>query len=298
MSDDALRAAAFEFSPQSAVLVDAAHGRILGCNRAFSILLGYSEEELIDRRLDVILPVRARDAMYDALEATRTSPLLAHETTLPLRREDETEVSVRVRCRWIDEGATMGDRAVITVDELLASPDSRDAFFSMLAHELRNRLSNLRLAVQILRREPEPYGSRWPWGLQVMEQQVGGISTLIDDLLDVSRMARGRLTLKREPVEVSKAVDTAVERWRARQDDRPPQVDAHVNTSDAMVAGETDRLIQIVDRLLELASAGQEPLSVKTFEEGREVAVVVGGPGLKPGAFSNDLDLFAAAARA
>ncbi|MEL7370517.1 MAG: histidine kinase dimerization/phospho-acceptor domain-containing protein, partial [Myxococcota bacterium] len=253
MSDDALRAAAFEFSPQSAVLVDAAHGRILGCNRAFSILLGYSEEELIDRRLDVILPVRARDAMYDALEATRTSPLLAHETSLPLRREDETEVSVRVRCRWIDEGAATGERAVITVDELPNSPDSRDAFFSMLAHELRNRLSNLRLAVQILRREPEPDGSRWPWGLQVMEQQVTGLTMLTDDLLDVSRMARGRLSLKREPVDVAAAVDAAIERWKARQDGPPLEIDVRMDASDALIAGETERLIQIIDRLIDLA---------------------------------------------
>ena len=306
MIDDTLRAAAFEFAPQSTAVIDIERGRILACNRAFSVLLGYSEEELVDRPLSIIVAHASQKTMQDALQATRTSPLLGHATSLHLRREDDTDVQVHMRCRLIDDGPSPV-RAVIAVDEMTPTHDDQDAFFAMLAHELRNRLSNFRLAVQLLDREDVPAGSRWRWGLSVMAQQVADLSQLTDDLLDVSRMARGRLAPKRETIDFRGLVtDVVRDRPKPSRSDAESEDTATVEfvdtidpTQTATVRGDTERLKQVLALLLEIAQTPEsETLQLWLSADDDNVRVQVRGPGIQPGLFPDDLDMFAAAARA
>ena len=322
MNDDALRASAFQFAPHSSAILDAERGRILACNRAFSVLLGFSEEELVDRPIDVIVPEDHRNQMRAALRATRTSPLLGYETTLPLCREDGAHMRVRMRCRLVDDGDGGPVRAIIAIEELTPNTDHQDAFFAMLAHELRNRLSNFRLAVQILDREDVPAGSRWRWGLSVMDQQVGELTQLTDDLLDVSRMARGQLSPRHEPVDLT-ALVRAVARAPAANDAVPADSAHHADHANdtkpssetsashsvtdlveedgpaRTVFGDPQRLMQVVSLLVELARAPDgDGVHLTLTDDGERARLAVRGDGIDPHLFPNDLDLFAAAARA
>lgn len=299
MSDDALRALGFQFASQSAALIDLADRRLLACNRAFSVLLGYSEEELVDRPLDTLIPESSVGALREALEATRTSPLSGHDTVLPLRREDGTEVRVRLRSRLIEESGGSSGRVVVGVDEIEPRSSKQDAFFDMLAHELRNRLSNLRLTVQVLNREEAPAGSRWGWGLAAIDQEVAELDQLTNDLLDVSRMARGRVRPGRAPVDLVAAARAAEGAWVDRGDADAPALRVKAPTGPMVVWGDDQRLQQVISLIATLAATPDaQNIDVSLVVNADCAHLTVVGPGLEPSLFPNDFDLFAAAARA
>ena len=311
MNDDALRVAGFQFAPQASAVVDLEQGRILGVNRALCVLLGYSEEELIDQPFDQLASTDDRQAFRDAVQATRSSPLLGYETCLPLRREDGSDLRVRLKSRLIDEGMGAPIRAVVTVDELCgdeneappeapASSDDqdRDAFFAMLAHELRNRLSNFRLAVQILRREDAAPDSRWGWGLSVIDQQVIELAQMTDDMLDASRLMRGGLKPQQAPLDLVPLVETAVAQ-RQNASNRRTHIDLKVPPRPVAVLGDPPRLQQIVSLLLNVAYMPDvERLGVALTVDGEQACLTVRGPGLQPQLFTEHLDMFAAATQA
>src|SRR5262249_42972960 len=89
----------------------------------------------------------------------------------------------------------------------------KDEFLATLAHEMRNPLAPIRQAAQISR-SPKATEAQLKWSREVIERQVQHMSRLLDDLLDVSRITRGKLALRRENVELAAVVDTAVETAR------------------------------------------------------------------------------------
>jgi CheY-like chemotaxis protein len=78
---------------------------------------------------------------------------------------------------------------------------NKDEFLAMLAHELRNPLAPIHNALQLLRMQPSAGQSQW--AQEVIQRQLACLSRLVDDLLDVSRITRGKIALTREPVEVA-----------------------------------------------------------------------------------------------
>ena len=98
--------------------------------------------------------------------------------------------------------------------EALREEDRRkDEFLAMLAHELRNPLAPILHAVQVLRRL-DPTTPEQAWCEEVIERQTAHLTRLVDDLLDISRITQGKVTLQREPVELAAIVGRAVETVR------------------------------------------------------------------------------------
>src|SRR5256885_5925180 len=89
----------------------------------------------------------------------------------------------------------------------------QDEFLATLAHELRNPLAPLRNAVQILRMQAS-ISPQSQWAQDVIDRQIHHMTRLIDDLLDVSRITRNKLELRRERIELSEVVRVAVETSR------------------------------------------------------------------------------------
>jgi signal transduction histidine kinase len=138
----------------------------------------------------------------------------------------------------------------LRVLEKLKEVDRRkDVFLATLAHELRNSLSPIHNAVQVLRLK----GADIPdlcWGRNVIEHQLTHMTRLIDDLLDISRIARDKLELRKERVELAEVVRAAVETSRPLIEEFGHQLTVTLPTEPIYLYGDLMRLTQVYMNLL------------------------------------------------
>ncbi len=134
----------------------------------------------------------------------------------------------------------------------------KDEFLAMLAHELRNPLAPIRTAVQLLRLKelPEAHSAR---ARDTIDRQVEHLVCLIDDLLDVSRITRGMITLQREPVPASAIVARAIEITRPAIDAKRHELILDLADDPLTVEGDRTRLVQIIGNVLHNATKFMEP---------------------------------------
>jgi PAS domain S-box-containing protein len=129
----------------------------------------------------------------------------------------------------------------------------RNEFLAMLAHELRNPLAPIRNAVAILARK----GSQDPevaWSQAVIERQIGQLSRLIDDLLDIERISRGKFTLQKEPVSLELVVDMALEASRPNINAAGHHLSVLLPSERVVLEGDAARLAQVFGTLLKNAA--------------------------------------------
>ncbi len=137
-----------------------------------------------------------------------------------------------------------------------AANRAKDEFLAMLGHELRNPLAPIVTAVHLLRLQ-----GRSGRELDVIDRQVGHLTRLVDDLLDVSRITRGKVELKREMIELAEVVSRALETVSPLLELRLHPVLVEVPARGLVVDGDVGRLVQVVSNLLTNASKYSEPSS-------------------------------------
>ncbi len=125
----------------------------------------------------------------------------------------------------------------------------KDEFLAMLAHELRNPLAPILNAVQLLRLT-EGDGEVIQSASEIMERQIGQIVRLVDDLLDVSRITRGKIELRQERVELASAVNHAVEATRPLVQSLNHGLTVTLPPQPIYLCGDSTRLAQIIGNLL------------------------------------------------
>ncbi|MFO7178867.1 MAG: ATP-binding protein [Pseudomonadota bacterium] len=159
----------------------------------------------------------------------------------------------------------------------------RDEFLALLGHELRNPLAPIVTALQILKLRGESSGER---ERAVIERQVRHMVQLVDDLLDVSRLTRGKLNLQRERVELSSVVERAVEKASPLLEEFCHHLRVSVPPG-LVVCADSDRLAQVFANLLTNA-AKYTPrggnVAVRAARSGRRIRVDVtdDGTGIAP----------------
>jgi CheY-like chemotaxis protein len=171
----------------------------------------------------------------------------------------------------------------------------------MLAHELRNPLAPIRNAAHTLALLGTP-DDRIHWVSGVIERQVGLMTRLVDDLLDVSRIRSGKITLKREPVSIAAVIAQAVEAARPPAESRKETLEVDVASDVGWVDGDQARLVQAVGNLLDNAikyteEGGHVRLTARV--DGREVVIAVrdSGVGIAADLLPHVFDLFTQADR-
>ncbi len=125
----------------------------------------------------------------------------------------------------------------------------KDEFLAMLAHELRNPLAPISAAADLLALG-SPDAARIARTSAIIARQVGHMTSLVDDLLDVSRVTRGLVALECEPVDVKATVADAVEQVRPLVEGRRHRLELQLAPEHAMVAGDRKRLVQVLANLL------------------------------------------------
>jgi PAS domain S-box-containing protein len=141
----------------------------------------------------------------------------------------------------------MSDRR--KVDELQTADRQKNEFLAMLAHELRNPLAPISSSVQLLKLAAvdDPIVQETS---ELMDRQLKHLVRLVDDLLDVSRIINGKISLHREPVELASIISSAVEEVRPLLDARGHELMLTVPARPIVVSADAVRLSQVISNLL------------------------------------------------
>jgi two-component system CheB/CheR fusion protein len=163
---------------------------------------------------------------------------------------------------------------------------AKDEFISTVSHELRTPLNTIRLWSKMLGSGKVPH-ENWGDGIRSVERAAITQQQLIDDLLDVSRMATGKLRLNIQPTRLQDAIDGAVEAVRPMATARGVQLDAHLDEKIGVVRGDPERVQQVLWNLLANAikftpEGGQIDLTAVRAGDVVELRVTDTGIGIRP----------------
>ncbi|CAG9242952.1 Histidine kinase [Burkholderia diffusa] len=248
-----------------ALLSGAAH-RIVLANHRFSALCGRTD--IVDQPLTAVLPGGDTPAIVRALETARAQ---GRSTTIAEHRDRPEPDGARVyRLHFNPQPLADGLGVIVSavevtehvaareklvaanaerdrlLGELRDANQAKDQFLAVLGHELRNPLTPISLALELIRNRD---GHATPNEIAIIQRQLDHMVRLIDDLLDVSRITRGKITLKKEVVQLADIVDHAVEVASPLLEQRRHRL--HVDADpDARCHGDPVRLSQVIANLL------------------------------------------------
>ena len=186
-------------------------------------------------------------------------------------------------------------------DDLRAANRQKDQFLAMLAHELRNPLAPITTAAQLLQRgniDPQ----RMRHASEIIARQAEHMTSLVNDLLDVSRVTRGLATIEKEELIVADIVHGAVEQVRPLLDARRHEMQLEMTGSPLHVSGDRTRLVQVVSNILNNAAKYTAPggrIVLRVQRDGDEAVIAVrdNGQGIDPQVLPYIFDLFTQAER-
>ncbi len=185
--------------------------------------------------------------------------------------------------------------------ELLDAHRRKDEFLAMLAHELRNPLAPIRNAAQLLSRHETPAATA-AWAVGVIERQTQAMSRLLDSLLDVARIARGKTELELAPVELRVVIDRSLEVSQALIESRGQTLSVDMPEEPLLINGDLVRLTQVFANLLNNASKYTDEggaIRINAQADDKQVTVQVSdnGVGIAPDMLPRVFELFSQADR-
>lgn len=196
---------------------------------------------------------------------------------------------------------TAGEGLRLAVDQLKDADARKDEFLAMLAHELRNPLAPIRSAAELLKvaRLDTAQVQRTS---EIIARQVDHMTSLVDDLLDMSRVNRGLVTLEKKPLDLRQIVTDAVEQVNPLIEARRQRLSLELSAQPTWVEGDHKRLVQVVGNLLNNAAkytpeGGQLWLQTELHGSQVRLSVADNGNGMTPGLSVRVFDLFAQAER-
>ncbi|WP_314441648.1 hybrid sensor histidine kinase/response regulator [Massilia timonae] len=283
-------------------------------NRSYLQLVGH--RALVGKAVRDALPEVRGQGFFELLDHVYQSgqPFVGHAVPLRVQRDPNAPLEER----FIDfvyqpihdqhgkvsgifvEGSDVTARKRIE-DELRAANRQKDQFLAMLAHELRNPLAPITTAAQLLQR-----GQMDAPGIQhasdIIARQAQHMTSLVNDLLDVSRVTRGLVTISKEALEMREIVHEAVEQVRPLIDARGHALQCEIAANPLRVEGDRTRLIQVVSNILNNAAKYTAPggslvLSARSESGWVRVAVRDNGQGIDPPILPYIFDLFIQAER-
>jgi PAS domain S-box-containing protein len=230
---------------------------------------------------------------------------LANHTSLIAR--NGTEISIEDSAAPIRDlngnvcGAVMVFHDVTTrrrAELALREADRRkDEFLATLAHELRNPLAPIRQAA-LISKAPGATEAQKRWSHDIIERQVRNMALLLDDLLDISRVTRGTLTLRMEETDLASMIDAAVEIARPLIDGKRHQLSIEIRNEHQRFHADPLRIAQVLANLLTNAAKYTDPqgqISLDADCESEQVVIRVAdnGIGVSPESMPKIFEMFA-----
>ena len=256
----------FEIASIGMGQADPATGRILRVNDRYCEITGYSREELLSGNVQNLTHPDDRDADWTSYNRMVRGEVDEYSTEKRYIRKDGRIIWVLASARLIRDTTGKPIRAVGIMQDItqrkhaeqalreseaaLREGDRRkDEFLAMLSHELRNPLAPIRNGLYILERAT-PGGPQAQRARAAIERQVTHMTRLIDDLLDVTRISRGKIRLKRERIDLGELVRRLAEDLGPTFEQAGVSLGIEVEPRPLCVDGDPTRLAQVVGNLL------------------------------------------------
>ncbi len=283
--------------PVMITLYDPASGR-MRVNAEFERLIGWSSEEAT---LEAIMGACYPDPEYRRRVEEFMESCADRWMDLRMRTRDGREIDTA----WANVRLSAGTQVGIGIDisqrkraeqTLRESARRKDQFLAVLAHELRNPLAPLRTGLELL----ELSGVQDETVVHVremMQRQLNHVVHLVDDLMDVSRVRRGKIELRKVPLDLRDVVEAAVEQIRPQADERGHRLVVAEAAEALPVEGDPERLTQVLGNLLSNAVKYTDPggtITLSTGSDGGDAWVRVRdtGVGIPPHRLDQLFDMF------
>ncbi|TDU25536.1 PAS/PAC sensor hybrid histidine kinase [Panacagrimonas perspica] len=297
--------AAIVESSSDAIVSKDLTGRIVTWNRGAERVFGYAASEVIGKPITILIPFERLDEEPEVLRRIARGESIEHfETVRRHKNGSLLDISLTVSPIRDRQGKIVGASKIARdisdrkyVERQLALADQRkDEFLATLSHELRNPLAPLRTSIDFLSANPETSSSSQR-SLEVMRRQVDHLVHLVDDLLEISRISRGTITLKTELLALGTILQDAIDISRPLIDSRNHHLDVSIHEKDLMVSGDRVRLVQVFSNLLNNAAKFTEPggaisVSLQSDSESALVRIQDTGIGLPAGELSSIFEMF------
>lgn len=289
-------------------------GRVESFNPAAEKLFGYTSDEMLGHNVNILMPEpyhREHDRYVSSYVKTGQAKIIGIGREVVGRRKDGSTFPMELAVSEFHIGTRRFFTGIVRditerkeferqlrqrLAELAEADRHKNEFLAMLAHELRNPLAPMRSALYLLKSERADETAR-ERARGILDRQMQHIVRLVDDLLDVSRIVRGTIELRREVVDLVDVVERAVETVQPLIDAQGHALVVSLPTQPVPVDGDLMRLAQVVANLLTNAAKYTNPngrIEVNVSSEDGEAAVSVrdNGVGISAELLPRVFDLF------
>src|SRR5579863_5435226 len=299
------RLAAIVASSDDAIVSKTLEGLIQSWNAGATRIFGYEESEVIGKPITIIIPPELHDEERRILDQVRHGERVDHFDTIRLTKDGRRiAISLTVSPIRVKKGTIVGASKVArdvserkaaeqalresaqrlqASEEALRDADRRkDESLALLAHELRNPLAPIRYALAANKKEGRTPDQQRR-AEEVIERQVTHMSRLLDDLLDVSRITRGTLELKKSPTELTLVVGSAIETARPMLDSKHHTLALDLPKHAVRLEADAVRLAQVFSNLLINAAKYTDPggrIQLRAAQHGSELVVAISDNGM------------------
>ncbi len=265
--DEARKLALIIESSEDAVIGLDLSANVTSWNQAAEKLYGYSADEIVGRSVLVLLPPQEVDEEKKLLSAVRRGELVRHFDTVRICKDGRpVDVSLSVSIIRDGSGDIVGFSKIARdirdrkrAEKALLEADRRkDDFLALLGHELRNPLAGIVSGVEVLNQLPP--GDPDARDVQaIIERQAAHMSRLIDDLLDVSRIVRGKVNLDLQRLDLAVVVRQSAADHKAQFEQKKLALELRTPSSPVWVEADPVRSAQIVGNLFNNAIKFTDP---------------------------------------
>lgn len=291
--------ALLEAAPDAMVIVDE-KGHIVLVNSQAERLFGYERRELLGAPVERLIPEDLRlrhHAHRDGYAAEPRPRTMGVGLELAALRKDGSTFAVEIALGPLaSEGGMLVSAAIRDITDRKRTERAQRDFLATLGHELRNPMAAISNATRLLRHQgvtPE----QALWSQEIIEAEGRHMTRLIDDLLDLSRVARNTIELRRERVDFARIADRALESSRAVVEQHRHQIQATLPMRAVSLDADPVRLTQVLNNLIDNAAKYTPPggrICIEAVHEDDWLVVRVrdNGIGVAPDALPRLFDMF------
>ena len=298
-------------SSEDAIISKDLHSTVTSWNKSAERIFGYTAEDMIGQSISILFPEDRlneepqilqrlqrgeRVEHFESIRRRKNGTLLHVSLTIsPIRDASGVIIGASKIARDITEQKVALQKLAEAHEELKRADQMKAEFLATLSHELRTPLTAILGWIQILKDDASPVDLEQ--GLAIIERNVRTQAQLIDDLLDMSRIEAGKVSLDVQRVDLPAVVGTAIETVRPAAEAKMIRLTSAFSSIDSAVMADRNRLQQIVWNLLSNAikftpKHGRVHVVIERINSHVEICVTDSGQGIPPEFLAHVFDRF------